>query len=62
MVGRRSRENLGWTYEEPLEDAVAITGLVAFWDEVVDVFVDGEARERPDTVFTKLLRDEFSVA
>ena len=56
------RENLGWTYEEPLEDAVAIAGLVAFWDEVVDVFVDGEARERPDTVFTRLLRDEFSVA
>ena len=28
-------------------DAVAITGLVAFWDEQVDVFLDGERRERP---------------
>ena len=29
----RGREDLGWTYEQPLPDAVAITGLVAFWDE-----------------------------
>jgi len=30
-VGGRRREDLGWTYEQPLPDAVAITGLVAFW-------------------------------
>jgi hypothetical protein len=37
----------------------AIAGLVAFWDERVDVFVDGEPRERPMTVFSELLQEEF---
>ena len=36
--------DLAWSYEQPLPDARAITGLVAFWDERVDVFVDGELR------------------
>jgi uncharacterized protein (DUF427 family) len=38
-----------WTYEQPLPDAGAIAGLVAFFDEHVDVIVDGERRERPRT-------------
>jgi uncharacterized protein (DUF427 family) len=54
-------EDLGWTYEQPLPDAVAIAGLVAFWDERVDVFVDGELRQRPGGVFADALRDEFGV-
>jgi uncharacterized protein (DUF427 family) len=60
-LGRRY-ENLGWTYEQPLPDMTAITGLVAFWDEVVDVYVDGERRARPGGVFAEVLRDEFGVA
>ena len=36
-AGRR-REHLAWIYEQPLPDAVAISGLVAFWNERVDVF------------------------
>jgi uncharacterized protein (DUF427 family) len=60
-VGGRRRESLGWSYEQPLPDAVAITGLVAFWDELVDVFLDGERRERPRGPFVDALRDEFGV-
>ena len=55
------REDLGWSYEQPLPDAVAITGLVAFWDEQVDVFLDGERRERPGGAAAAALRDEFGV-
>ena len=58
--GRR-HENLAWSYEEPLPDAVAITGLVAFWDERVDVFLDGERRKRPGGAISEALRDEFGV-
>jgi uncharacterized protein (DUF427 family) len=58
-VGRH--EDLGWSYEQPLPDAGALTGLVAFWDERVDVFLDGERRERPDSLFSKVLVEEFGV-
>ena len=60
-AGGRRHENLGWSYEQPLPDVTAITGLVAFWDEVVDVFVDGERRQRPRGPFAEALRDEFGV-
>jgi uncharacterized protein (DUF427 family) len=55
------REDVAWSYEQPLPDAVAITGLVAFWDEQVDVFLDGERRERPGGPISAALRDEFGV-
>jgi uncharacterized protein (DUF427 family) len=50
--------NLAWTYEEPLSDAAELAGLVAFWNERVDLVVDGERTEKPVTVFTAALADE----
>jgi uncharacterized protein (DUF427 family) len=58
-AGGRRREHLGWSYERPLPDAVAVTGLVCFWDERVDVFLDGERRARPGGAVAAALRDEF---
>jgi uncharacterized protein (DUF427 family) len=60
-AGGRRRENLGWSYENPLPGAIAISGLVAFWDELVDVFLDGERCARPGGALSQALRDEFSV-
>ena len=60
-AGGRRREDLGWSYEQPHPDVVAITGLVAFWDEQVDVFLDGERREPPGGAISEALRDEFGV-
>jgi uncharacterized protein (DUF427 family) len=60
-AGGRRREALGWSYEHPLPDGPPVAGLVAFWNEAVDVFVDGEPRERPDGPFAEALRDEFGV-
>jgi uncharacterized protein (DUF427 family) len=60
-VGGQRRDDIGWSYEEPLPDAVAITGLVAFWDEQVDVFVDGEKRPRPGGPVADALRHEFGI-
>ena len=54
--------DVAWSYEQPLEDAVAITGLVAFWDEQVDVYLDGERRDRPGGPISAALRDEFGVS
>jgi uncharacterized protein (DUF427 family) len=43
------RKDLVWSYEEPLREAAEITGLVAFFNEKVDIVVDGERIERPRT-------------
>jgi len=55
------RDGIAWSYEQPLPDMTEITGLVAFWDEVVDVYLDGERRERPSGPFAEALRDEFGL-
>ena len=60
-AAERRREDVGWSYEQPLPDGPAITGLLAFWNEVVDVFLDGERQERPGGPFAELLRAEFGV-
>lgn len=53
--------NLAWTYEDPLPEAAAVRGRVAFFDELVDITFDGERRGRPRTVFAKALADEFGL-
>jgi uncharacterized protein (DUF427 family) len=60
-AGGRHHENRAWSYEAPLEDAVALTGLVAFFDELVDVTVDGERRERPRTGISAAILEEAGV-
>jgi uncharacterized protein (DUF427 family) len=45
----RGGKDLAWSYERPLPDAGELTGLVCFFDERVDVTVDGEKRPRPVT-------------
>ena len=54
-------EDLAWSYEQPLPEVAAIAGHEAFWDERVEVFVDGERRARPDTLFSQILLEEFGV-
>ena len=60
-AGGRRRADVAWSYEQPLPDAMEIAGLVAFWDERVDVFLDGERRARPSGAVAAALRDEFGV-
>ena len=48
-VRGQAAPDIGWTYQEPLHDAAQVRGLTAFFDERVDVVVDGERHERPIT-------------
>jgi len=48
-VGGRLVPDLAWTYREPLTDASRVAGLVAFFNERVDVVLDGQRSERPVT-------------
>jgi uncharacterized protein (DUF427 family) len=42
-------EDLVWYYADPLIEASAIAGLVCFYNERVDIELDGDAQERPDS-------------
>ena len=48
-VGDRVIPDIAWTYQQPLHDASRVRGLTAFFDERVDVTVDGQRHERPVT-------------
>ncbi|MFZ0341731.1 MAG: DUF427 domain-containing protein [Gaiellaceae bacterium] len=48
-VGHTLREDLAWTYAEPERDGAAVRGLICFFNERVDLEVDGDAQERPVT-------------
>jgi uncharacterized protein (DUF427 family) len=48
----RLHENLAWSYPAPLPESQKIAGLIAFYNEKVDLFVDGVREERPHTHFS----------
>ena len=45
--------DIAWTCREPLLDAVPVRDRIAFFDERVDVVVDGESQERPVTPWSE---------
>lgn len=44
--------DLVWTYRAPFPESQKIAGLAAFYNEKVDLYVDGERQERPKTPFS----------
>lgn len=44
-------EDIAWAYPAPLRESALIAGLVAFYDERVDLTVDGVPQPRPMTPF-----------
>jgi uncharacterized protein (DUF427 family) len=51
-VGGRLELALVWTYREPLREVEPIAGRWCFFDERVDLEVDGERGERPRTAWS----------
>ena len=45
-------EDVVWIYRTPLPESQKITGLVSFYNEKVDLYVDGELESRPKTKFS----------
>ena len=43
--------DLAWSYDSPFRESAPIAGLVAFYDELVDLFIDDERQTRPKTRF-----------
>ncbi len=52
QIGDTTYEDLVWSYPFPARESAPIAGLVCFYDEKVDVVVDGEQRDRPETPFS----------
>jgi uncharacterized protein (DUF427 family) len=48
-VGGRVVRDIAWSYTDPRHDAVQVRDLIAFFDEKIDVILDGERRGRPVT-------------
>jgi uncharacterized protein (DUF427 family) len=48
-VGGRLVPDIAWSYPDPRHDAARVRDLVAFFDERIDVTLDGERRPRPVT-------------
>jgi uncharacterized protein (DUF427 family) len=51
-AGDSVREDLAWSYPTPLPESQKIAGLIAFYNEKVDLYVDGVRQERPSTKFS----------
>ena len=49
----RTVEDVAWTYPAPLRDTADIRDLISFFDERVDLVVDGARKERPVTPWSR---------
>ncbi|MBT8218105.1 MAG: DUF427 domain-containing protein [Acidimicrobiia bacterium] len=45
-------EDIVWYYKYPVEESSRIAGMVSFYNEKVDIFVDGDPEPRPKTQFS----------
>lgn len=51
-VNGAGHPDLAWSYQAPFAESQKIAGLIAFYNEKVDIIVDGEPLDRPHTVFS----------
>ncbi len=48
-LGDTVKKNIVWSYPEPILENPKIKGLLCFFNERVDLYIDGELQERPPT-------------
>lgn len=52
-VGDDVHDDIVWSYENPIPEAEGITGLMSFYNERVDLVVNGERQPRPETPYSR---------
>ncbi len=52
VAADKTYRNIVWGYLEPVEESIKIRGLLCFFNEKVDIFVDGELENRPETFWS----------
>jgi uncharacterized protein (DUF427 family) len=48
----KTHDDVVWGYDTPLRESQEIAGFVAFYNEKLDIYVDGELEEKPKTQFS----------
>ena len=51
-------KDLVWYYEQPLDEVARIKGLVCFFNEKVDLELDSELQERPDSPWSHRVKSD----
>jgi uncharacterized protein (DUF427 family) len=51
-TGDKKHEDIVWGYPTPLPESIGIAGLLCFYNEKVDIEIDGEPQARPTTQFS----------
>lgn len=51
-VGEKIYQDLVWSYPDPIPECPKIKDLLCFYNEKVDLYVDGELQERPETYWS----------
>ncbi|MBZ0278457.1 MAG: DUF427 domain-containing protein [Anaerolineae bacterium] len=52
QVNGKTYENLVWAYPDPIAEIPKIKGTAAFYNEKLDIYVDGELQDHPHTVWS----------
>jgi len=45
-------DDIVWGYRTPVEESIRAAGLVSFYNEKVDIYIDGVLQDRPKSVFS----------
>ncbi len=51
-TGTQLHRDIVWSYPRPVHESAKIAGLLSFYNERVDVYVDGDLMERPKSPFS----------
>lgn len=51
-IGDKVYKDLVWSYPDPIAECPKIKGLLCFYNEKVDLYVDGQLQERPETYWS----------
>jgi uncharacterized protein (DUF427 family) len=54
-VGDQIHQDLAWAYDFPTRQLQPIAGMIAFYNEKTDIYLDGELLARPRTHFSPAL-------
>jgi uncharacterized protein (DUF427 family) len=52
-VGGKVHDDLVWSYESPIPQAEGVAGLLCFFNERVDLTLQGERQATPETPFSR---------
>jgi len=52
IAGDSVHEDLAWSYPTPLPESQRIAGLISFYNEKTDIYVDNTLQDRPKTKFS----------